>query len=214
MTKYTGAHNGVVSPVGSLAMGTSRNDLHQILSTTRPKVGNTAFIAIDGHGGSGKSTLAKWLSEELRASIVRTDDFASWENPFDWWPLVIEQVFEPIKMGATVLRYPSSKWWDNHSPEPVVDQPVTAVMILEGVSSSRREFREYLSLCIFVNTPIDLCLERGMARDLDTGKTAFELEQMWKWWFEQEAIYMERDQPKAHADLVIDGTLPVGEQFS
>jgi uridine kinase len=196
-------------------MGTSKTNLQQVLASVKPSVNNTTFIAVDGRGGSGKTTLAKWLSEALRASVIRTDDFASWNNPFDWWPLVIDLVFEPIKNGAKVLNYPRSRWWDTHHPVPVVAQPVTAIMILEGVSSSRREFRQYLSLNIFVDTPIELCLERGIARDTtDTGKTVAELDQMWKWWLEKESEYMERDQPKEHADIVIDGTMPVEEQLS
>lgn len=185
-----------------------------MLSSRHPKVGKTVFIAVDGRGGSGKSALAKWLGEQLSAQIVRTDDFASWDNPLDWWPLLIERVFQPIKNGATTLNYPRSEWWENHHPEPAIGQPVTAVMILEGVSSLRREFRNYISLSIFVDTPKELCLKRGIERDTNTGKTTGELIQMWEGWFEEEDVYMRRDQPKEHADIVIDGTNPVGEQLT
>ncbi len=51
------------------------------------------LIVIDGHGGSGKSTLANLLSKKLNAEIIHTDDFAGWNNPQNWWPLVIERVF-------------------------------------------------------------------------------------------------------------------------
>jgi hypothetical protein len=111
-------------------------DLLKLLSSKKPKVGQTIFIAVDGHGGSGKSTLAKWLSEQVNAQVIRTDDFASWDNPPNWWPLVIERVFLPIKNGAKTLSYSRSKWWKHHHPESAVDQPVTNMMILEGVGSS------------------------------------------------------------------------------
>lgn len=58
------------------------------------------LIAVDGHGGSGKSTLASLLSEKLKAEIIHTDDFAAWDNPLNWWPLVIERVLEPIACSA------------------------------------------------------------------------------------------------------------------
>jgi len=61
-------------------------------------------LAIDGHGGSGKSTLAEALAKQLNAEIIRTDDFASWDNPLNWWPLLIEYVFEPISKGSKTLR--------------------------------------------------------------------------------------------------------------
>ena len=116
-------------------------NLREVLSSRQSKVGNTVFIAVDGRGGSGKSTLANWLSEKCMRS-VQTDDFASWDNPLNWWPLVIERVFQPIKSGAKTLSYPRSKWWENYHPDPVVNQPVTDIMILEGVSASREGISE------------------------------------------------------------------------
>lgn len=116
-----------------------------IFDNLKPKVGSIVFIAIDGHGGSGKSTVAEFLSKKLGAEIIHTDDFAGWDNPENWWPLIIERVFDPIKNGNKTLSYPRSKWWETHNPEPVVDQPVTKIMILEGVTALRSEFRPYIS---------------------------------------------------------------------
>jgi hypothetical protein len=79
-----------------------------LIASKQPKVGGIFFIAVDGHGGSGKSTLAKQLSEKLNAEIIHTDDFASWDNPLNWWSLVIKRVFEPIKSGSKTLSYPRS----------------------------------------------------------------------------------------------------------
>lgn len=167
------------------------------------------LIAIDGHGGSGKSTLANLLSERLNAEIIHTDDFAGWDNPLNWWPLVIERVFEPIKNGEKLLNYPRSKWSETHNPEPVVDQPVTPVMILEGVSSLRKEFRPYISYGIFVDTQLEICLQRGFERDKgQDGKSDEEIRQMWNEWYEKEAAYIKRDNPKGFADLIVDGTKP------
>jgi uridine kinase len=188
-------------------------DLHSLLDACKPKVGNTLFIAVDGHGGSGKSTFANLLSRRLGATLIRTDDFAGWDNQFDWWPLVIDKVFNPIQSGVISLSYERSKWWANHHPEPVIDQLVTPIMILEGVSSSRREFREYLSLCIFVDTPKEVCIQRGIERDKATGTSEEELVKMWNEWFRQEDIYILRDEPQKYADIVVDGTKPFGEQI-
>ena len=188
-------------------------NLRKVLATKKPKVGQTLFIAVDGHGGSGKSTLATWLAEKIPAQVVQQDDFASGDNPLNWWPLVIERVFAPIQNRARTLSYPRSKWWENHYPEPVIDQPVTPVMILEGVSSSRKEFRDYISLSIFVDTPKKVCLQRGIERDGSTGKTKEELEKVWQGWFDEEDKYMRRDNPKAYADIITDGTKPFEEQI-
>lgn len=185
------------------------------VTSTSPKVGNTRFIAIDGHGGSGKSSLADLLAKRFNAEIIHTDDFAGWDNPDNWWPLVIERVFEPIKSGALTLNYPRSKWWETHNPEPVVDQTVTNIMILEGVSALRKEFRPYLSFGIYVDTPLEICLQRGFERDKgQDGKSDDEIRRMWQDWYEKEEVYIARDDPKAFADLVLDGTRPFEEQLA
>jgi uridine kinase len=179
----------------------------------KPKVGEITFIAIDGRGGSGKSTLAKWISERLKAEIIQTDDFANWDNPLSWWPFLLEQVFQPIKSGAKTISYARSKWWENHFPVPAIDQPVTPVMILEGVGSSRRQLRDYISLSIFVDTPKDICLQRGINRDNRSGKSERELIRMWEGWFVEEDRYFERDQPKQHADISVVGTKAFEDQL-
>jgi uridine kinase len=189
-------------------------DLREILVTKRPKTGKVLFIAIDGHGGSGKSTLAKWLAGKVNASFVETDNFASSDNPRDWWPLVIERIFEPIRNGAKTLSYPRSKRWEGPHPEPMEDQPVTDVMILEGVSAFRKEYRDYIDLSIFVDTPKEMCLHRAAERDSDTPESRQEMERLWNVWLKDEEDYMQRDKPKDHADLVIDGTRPFEEQLS
>ena len=188
--------------------------LEESLSKTPAKTSHVKFIAVDGHGGSGKSTLAELLSKQFHAEIIHTDDFAGWDNPQSWWPLVIERVFDPIIKGATALSYPRSKWWETHNPSPVVNQPVTDIMILEGVSSLRKEFRSYISFGVFVDTPVAVCLKRGFERDRrQDGRSDEEIMQMWQQWYEQERAYMKRDNPKEFANLVVDGTMPFEEQL-
>jgi uridine kinase len=187
----------------------------EILATKKPRVGNITFVAIDGRGGSGKSTAADMLAEKLGAEIVHTDDFAGWDQPLNWWPSLIKRIFEPIAQGATSLSYPRSKWWPNHHPEPVVDQEVTPVMILEGVSALRKEFRPYISVGVFMDTPREVCLRRGIERDLasDVGKTKAEIVEMWEEWAKDEDEYLEHDNPRAFADVVIDGGRAVEDQI-
>lgn len=157
------------------------------------------IVAVDGHGGSGKSTLALELAEKMGASIIQTDDFASWDNPYDWWAQLIEKALEPIKLGAKTLSYPRSSWWPDHRPEPVVDQPVTDVVILEGVSSARKEFRPYLSYAIWVETPLEICLQRGLERDGQDKR------EMWLKWQADEKEYVARDNPQTYANVVVKG---------
>jgi uridine kinase len=157
------------------------------------------IIAVDGHGGAGKSTIANALAERLGAEIVHTDDFASWDNPINWWPQLIDKVLEPIKSGAKTLSYDLSKWTPDHKREPVVDQPITPRMILEGVSSARKEFRQYLTYAVWVEAPRELCFQRGIERDGEG------MRGQWEKWLASEDEYIARDNPMSYADVVVSG---------
>ena len=182
---------------------------------TEPKCGSVRFVAIDGRAGSGKTTAANDLSKLLDAQVIHTDDFASWENPIDWWPKVIEQVFKPIASGATSLSYDRTQWWENQPRSRIVDQEVTPIMIIEGVSAFRSEFRPYISYGICMLAPKKLRMERGIKSDLSLGisEDSKEVSGYWDQWDEQEDKYFERDQPEKLADLVLDGTVPIGDQI-
>ena len=183
------------------------------LQTLTPKVGSTSFIAIDGRGGSGKSTLAEVLSKQLHAEIIHVDDFMGWDTFDMWHPSLIQEVILPILNGAELLSYKRSSWGDDHHPEPIENQFVTKTMILEGVGSLRTELREYISYGIFVATPKEVCLERGIYRDTQTGKSVEEITEIWKKWQEAEDTYFKNDNPQTYADSVIDGTKPFHEEF-
>ena len=88
-------------------------------------------------------------------------------------------------------------------------------MFLEGVSALRKEFRPYVNYGIFVQAPLEVCLERGFKRDQGVdGKSDAEVRSFWKKWYEAEETYMSRDNPQAYADLVVDGTKPFVEQMN
>lgn len=170
-----------------------------------PKGFPVKLIGIDGHGGSGKSTFAEFLAKDLKAEIIHQDDFASWDIGLNWWPRLIKDILEPIQKGAKSLSYERGKWWPNHNPEPVRKQPVTTIMILEGVSSTRKEFRPYLTYKIWIETPRNICLKRGIERDKDQGSSE-EIIKKWEDYLKEEDEYIARDNPIENADLVVDGT--------
>ena len=89
-----------------------------IAQLKKPRVGQTLFVAVDGHAGSGKTTLGTWLAEKLDAPLIQTDDFKLGIIAPNRAQL-IEKVFAPIRDGATTLSYPRSRWWDSIDLEPV-----------------------------------------------------------------------------------------------
>lgn len=156
----------------------------------------TRVIAVDGPGGAGKSTLASCLARELDAAIVSTDDFASWANPIDWWPDLIEKVLAPLAAGRNVQYTPTS--WGGPPKGDVIIQPGGTVL-LEGVGASREAFRPYLTYSIWIETPRELRLRRGLARDGEDARDD------WDRWMAAEDAYVERERPAEHADVVLPG---------
>jgi uridine kinase len=187
-------------------------DVQAMVLSSAPKAGMTRIIGIDGHGGSGKTTLAGKLARTLRAETIHTDDFASWDNPKDWWPLLIAQVLDPIARGVTMLNYHRSQWWEGHEREPIRNQRITPIMLLEGVSALRREFRPYICFGIYVSAPRQICLERGVARDAAFGATD-DVQELWQRYFDDEEKYIARDNPENYANIVVDGSRAWDDQL-
>jgi len=160
-----------------------------------PRV-RTRIVAVDGPGGAGKSSLADRLAHELGAQIIHTDDFASWENPVDWWPDLIALALEPLAAGRAAGYTPTS--WGGKQREPLVIEP-TGIVILEGVTASRQAFQPYLSYSIWIETPRDLRLQRGLERDGEHARP------QWERWMEAEDQYIETERPAERADIVLAG---------
>ena len=163
----------------------------------RPPAGiSIRIVAIDGAGGAGKSTLAVQLAEALgNAPIVHTDDFASWEDPIDWWPQLLEEVLEPLARGETARFRRSS--WGREEDESWAEVAPADFVILEGVSASREAFRPFLTYSIWVEAPAEVRLERGLERDGEAARA------QWEEWMAQEDRYVERERPHELADLVL-----------
>lgn len=167
--------------------------------TRRPPGGiGTRIVAIDGLGGSGKSSFARHLSRRLGdAPIVPTDDFASWDNPLDWWPDLLEKLLVPISQGE-VARYEKSHWGGPTDGEAVVVEPAE-LLIVEGVTASREAFAPYTTYSVWVEAPAEVRLRRGLDRD---GQDARE---QWRAWMAEEERYRTAERPDERADLVVRG---------
>ena len=156
----------------------------------------TRIVAVDGPGGAGKSSLAYWLAQTLDAQVIHTDDFASWENPVDWWPDLLKLALEPLAAGRPARYQPKS--WGGEGREPLQIEP-TGIVIVEGVTASRQAFQPYLAYSIWIETSREIRLQRGLERDGERARP------QWERWMEAEDRYIERERPAERADLVLSG---------
>ncbi|MFS0862542.1 uridine kinase [Fredinandcohnia sp. 179-A 10B2 NHS] len=178
-----------------------------------PRKRNTLLIGVDGCGGSGKSTFGRKLKDSFEdATLIHFDDFYfpssqiikadPKEKPvgadFDWKRLMA-QVILPLNenRAGNYQRYD----WNTDSLAEWHQVPVGGVVIIEGISSTRNEMTDYYDYKVFVDTPREIRLARGLARDGEEARDMWE-----KNWMIAEELYVESHRPDLRADLVIDGT--------
>ncbi|WP_261177291.1 uridine kinase [Anaerobacillus sp. CMMVII] len=185
--------------------------LNQINSTVRKQ--KTLLIGIDGCGGSGKSTLAARIKESYQnVTIVHMDDFylpsaqiiqsPPADKPvgadFDW-KRVFKQVLDPLlkNQEGYYQRYdwPSDRLAEWH----VV--PIAGIVVIEGCYSLRNELATSYDLKIWVETPRETRLLRGIERDGEAARSKWEND-----WMVSEDIYLELQKPKQRVDIVMKGT--------
>jgi uridine kinase len=173
-------------------------DLAAHIALLPPSCGPVRLVAIDGPGGAGKSTFADRLAAALgSAQVIHTDDFATWETPLDWFARLGGQVVDPLEAGHPG-RYQRYDWVRRELAE-WHDVPVAPVVILEGVGSARAAVASRLAFAVWIETPADLRLARGIERDGEESR------EFWDSWIEGEIAHYAADRTRDRADLIVDG---------
>jgi uridine kinase len=181
-----------------------------------PRKQKTLIIGIDGGGASGKSTLAQklqMLTEDV--TVVHMDDFyktsaerdlidhtneigANW----DWRRLEI-QVLSLLKndMPCHYQIYD----WERDKLDKWYTVLVGGIVIIEGCFSIRKELSHLYDILIWVDSPREFRLERGVKRDGNGNR------HMWEnIWLPAEDRYFKIQKPAQYADIIIDGTGRIG----
>lgn len=132
---------------------------------------STGIVAIDGPSGAGKSVIADALVSKLAARgtgavLIRTDDFATWDNPVAWWPELEDDILRPFFRRRDYVYRP--RVWRGGVPS--AGRPVWVrwepLLIIEGVSSARTTIAPRLTRALWVDGGTEAQrLARTVARD-------------------------------------------------
>jgi uridine kinase len=163
-----------------------------------PRLGRTTLIAVDGPSGSGKTWYAARLAKQLDATLVSTDDFATWDDPVSWWPRLVAGVLDPIEQGRPG-RYQKTEWTDGR-PHPGAYRRIEVpdMLVIEGVSAGRRSVTNRLSHLIWCEFPDEpQRLARAVDRDGEQARNHLVT------WQKFERGWYAVDQTKARADQII-----------
>jgi uridine kinase len=167
-------------------------------------LGAVRLVCVDGPAGSGKTTLAATLADALGAdaAVVHLDDlYEGWTGLVGVWERVEAQLLTPLAAGRPG-RYQRYDWEAGRFAE-WLEVPVTEVLILEGCGSSPRAVDGRAALRLFVEAPAEVRLARGLDRD------GVDEREHWLAWMVEEAAEFAREDTRARADVVVDGTMPL-----
>ena len=187
-----------------------------VLRDCAPNNGSYLTICVDGRGASGKTTLAQFLGAALPGwEVVHGDDyFEPHDDPITWGdfnePRFDADVLARIRAGdRSIPLCPFDFPNDRVGPE-------RALSIGSGLLVERwfgLALDAPWDLRVWVETPAEVCLARGLARDGarvlgDRARLAWETV-----WQPREERYLRDVAPHLTADLVVDGTAPFESQL-
>jgi uridine kinase len=174
------------------------------------------IIGIVGASGSGKTSVAKELAELAgNASLMSQDNYyISLPDDVDAknWnfddPAVVDlehlaRDLEALKRGETVEGPHYIHATHKRTKEPIILKPAPLIIVEGLFLFANRHLRDVFNLKIFIDLPLDVCLERRVARDVvERGRTAEMIRQRWA---EQvEPMYWKYVEPtRAFADILL-----------
>lgn len=169
-------------------------------------------IAIDGRAASGKSTLADYLSENLSASVVHTDDFYL---PFEmrtderlseaggnfhrerFYGEVVCNIHAKNKFKYGVFDCSSGRVSSERTVYP------TGVVIVEGAYSMHPSLNKYYDMSVFVTADLKARIDRITERNGAQKAKVFASR-----WIPLEEVYFKTFNTELTADYVLNTDQP------
>jgi hypothetical protein len=168
--------------------------------------GGPALVLVDGRSGSGKSTFAERLVRLLDGALVHSDDIAWHLDPIDWADVLVDGVITPWRRGEAVSFRPPG--WLAQGRRGTVEIPPRRVLVVEGVGAGRAGLAACAELVVWVQSDRDEARRRGLARDVELGRSPEEAEAFWDEWMRAEEPFLAADRPWSRASVVVNGTPP------
>ena len=176
-------------------------------------LGAGRLVCVDGPAGSGKTTLAAALNRAFRdilrapgaaadrahVRLLHMDNlYAGWTGLDAGMETMAEHVVRPLRTGDDG-RY---RRWDWHRDVFAEERMVAPceVLVVEGVGSGNAAYGDAITRLVWVETPDDVRLRRGIERDGE------QMRQHWLDWRVREDAMFARQRTRERADVVVDGT--------
>jgi len=181
----------------------------QALQAAAPRL----VIAIDGRGGAGKSSLARKVVAAVAGAV---------HVEFDWFhlpkadlrdearfdaPRLIDEVLKPFRQGRRDLECHRYNWgYLSGAPDGLVNEPIrlhgVEGIVLEGCGVLSPELAPLYNLRIWLDTPAEEALERGMRRDIEEyGLDPERVKAAWEEWAQWEARALAHDNRSLRSDI-------------
>jgi uridine kinase len=187
-----------VRPAGETAAGLTVAQLAALLPGTRPRLGRTRLIAVDGRSGSGKTWLAGQLATPLDAPVIHLEDlYPGWDGLPRTAGVLADWVVGPLSSGQP------ARWrrfdWDSMSYAEWHTTGPADVVILEGCGSVRTALAAAYAARIWVEAPAATRRRRLRSR---AGWTAYESHAR-RWAALEDQLYR-TEQTSRHCDVVVE----------
>ncbi|MGW8483896.1 hypothetical protein ACWGJP_12255 [Microbacterium sp. NPDC055903] len=157
-------------------------------------------VLIDGRSGAGKTSLSRFVAANWPVTgdpqLIALDSlYPGWDGLDDGVAKALDGILRPHGRGriGTWRRW---DWEDGTEAESYAVDPARGV-ILEGCGAITAQTAPLADVRVWVESPDASRKRRALARDGDGFRAH------WDRWAEQEAVHIERDDPRSLATLII-----------
>lgn len=174
-----------------------------VLAAVRAVEAANPVVVIDGQSGAGKSSLARELVAHWprrgRVQVVALDSiYPGWDGLDEGARIVRDDILIPHARGLVGVW---QRWdWSTSAPAEAHAVDPSLPLIVEGSGSLNPRTARLADIRIWMDSPSSSRRRRALERDGDAYRPH------WEQWARQEERHIARDEPRAHASMVI--TLP------